>query len=189
MTARSPWDCGHGDGAARNGGVRIHDVGEGALRTVLNDRCGDDERVLACRKSKSRLHELIRPKRCVGLSNTALSLRVAVCTLICVVDHGELPRAEGLVAITAHSLDRKLSRGHCLVDRREIILGEREEDRDRVELRHHDEAGGVRGMHHISRIDEAEAGHAVDGGRDARIVEVELGGVDRSLIALHLGAS
>ncbi len=48
-------------------------------------------------------------------------------------------------------------------DRCKIVLGQREEERDRVELRHDDEARRVGRVHDVAGVDEADAGHAVDG--------------------------
>ena len=42
------------------------------------------------------------------------------------------------------------------------------------------------GVHDVAGIDQAHAGHAVDGRRDARVVEVQVGGVDLRLVGLHL---
>ncbi len=67
----------------------------------------------------------------------------------------------------------------------QIILRQREQHRDRIHLRHHDDAGGVGGVDDVAWIDEANAGHAVDGRLDARVVELQLGVLDRGAIVLH----
>ena len=72
------------------------------------------------------------------------------------------------------------------VDGAQFLLGQREDDRDRLHLGHHDDAGGVRRVHDVSRIDQADSRAAVDRRDDARVVELRARVVDHRLIDLKL---
>ena len=74
-----------------------------------------------------------------------------------------------------------------LGDAREIVLREREDDRDRIELRHDDDAARIGGVHDVARVDEANARDAVDRRRDVRVRHVELRGVDLRFVREHRG--
>ncbi len=69
-----------------------------------------------------------------------------------------------------------------LVDR---ILRDYEDHRDRLQLRDHAQAGRSVGAHHVAGIDVAQSDAAVDGRDDARIVDIDLGGVEIALVKLH----
>ena len=51
-------------------------------------------------------------------------------------------------------------------------------------LRHHHDAGGIGGVHDVARIDQADAGAALDGGGDGGVVELRARIVDGRLSPL-----
>ena len=67
---------------------------------------------------------------------------------------------------------------------RHVVLGNREDDGDRLQLRDHDEAVGVGRVHDVARIDLAQSDAAADRRGDARVGELQLGVVDRALVGL-----
>ena len=56
---------------------------------------------------------------------------------------------------------------------RQIVLGQREENRDRLHLRDHDETVRIGRVHHVSWIDEADTDAAGDRRLDVAVVDVE----------------
>ena len=103
-----------------------------------------------------------------------------------VVDDLERARAERLRAVALQRLDDE-RRPAALRrrDARQVVLRQREEHRDRIELRDDDDARRVGGVHDVARVDLAHARDAVDGRLDARVVELQLRVLDLRLVALH----
>ena len=95
-----------------------------------------------------------------------------------------LPAAEQLRAVAAARLDRQRRHGLLLGHVGQIVLRQREQHGDRIHLRDHHDAAGVGRVDDVARIDQAHAGHAVDGRLDARVVELQLGVLDRRVVVL-----
>ena len=67
---------------------------------------------------------------------------------------------------------------------RQVVLGDREHHRDRLDLGEHDEAARIVGVDHVAGIHEAEPGAAGDRRDDARVGELEANAVDLPLVGL-----
>ena len=127
---------------------------------------------------------------CVGLGKIAFSRMVAVVWLIWLSMSASCPLPSELRAVAAAGLDRRARPRPALCDHaRQVVLRQREEDRDRIELRDDDDAGRVGGVHEVARVDQAHAGHAVDRRGDARVVELQLRVLDLRLVGLHVASS
>ena len=70
-------------------------------------------------------------------------------------------------------------------DLRQIVLGQREDHGDRLQLRDHGDAGRARRLHVISRIDQPQPDAAGDRRDDVAISEVERLRVDQALVLFH----
>ena len=75
----------------------------------------------------------------------------------------------------------------CLRHARQLVLRQREDDGDGIELRDDHDAGRVTGVHHVAGVDLAHAGDAVDGRRDARVIELQARALDLRLVGLRRG--
>src|SRR3569832_1761453 len=64
-----------------------------------------------------------------------------------------------------------------------MLLGQREDERDWLQLRYDDQPGRIGGMDDVALVDEADAGAALDRRGDRSIAELHLRIVDRRLIA------
>jgi hypothetical protein len=98
------------------------------------------------------------------------------------------PLVELDLVVLAIGQDRELSLGHLLLDLRQISLGQGEDHRDRLELRHHDQAVGIGRMNDVADIELLDSGHAVDRGGDARVAELHLCALDDGLVRLDGGS-
>ena len=85
-------------------------------------------------------------------------------------------------------LDRDRPALQRIVQLRELLLGQAEQHRDRLELRHDHDAGGVARVHVVARVDQADAGAPADGRADAGVVELGACVVDRRVVAFYLRA-
>ena len=68
----------------------------------------------------------------------------------------------------------------------ELLLGQSENDRDGLELRHHHHAGGIGRVDDVARVDQADAGAPVDRRGDGGVLELGTGAVDGGRVALDL---
>ena len=102
-----------------------------------------------------------------------------------VVDRHQRAAADPVAPLAIEGLHRDgarraLAREHRL----EVVLGDREQHRDRLDLGEHHEAARVVGVHHVARVDEPQPGPAGDRGEDAAVGELEADGVDVALVGL-----
>ena len=67
----------------------------------------------------------------------------------------------------------------------QIVLGHREQDADRLQLRDDDDAVGVAGRHIVALVDLTQADAAIERRHDPAIGQVNFGGFDRSLVGFH----
>jgi hypothetical protein len=87
------------------------------------------------------------------------------------------------VAQAVERVDGQLLAGTDLRhERGQLVLGQREDDVDGLELRDDGEPGRVGRVDEVARIDAAEADPAGDGRRHAAVDEVQLRGVDLALV-------
>ena len=104
-----------------------------------------------------------------------------------VVDEGEMAMRKRRQSIRTQRLDRHDPRGERVVDRRHVLLGRRENDRDRLQLDDRHYPRGVARVDDVAGIDQTEAGLPHQGRADRRVVfQLGLGVVDRGLIPLDL---
>ena len=97
-----------------------------------------------------------------------------------VVDEGEMAMRKHRQPVRTQRVDGHDARGERLVDRRHVLLGRREHDRNRLQLDDRHDAGGGARMDDVAGIDEAEAGLPVKRRADRRVAQLRLGVVDRA---------
>src|SRR6185312_13536487 len=73
---------------------------------------------------------------------------------------------------------------HLLHDGADIVLGDGEQHRDRLQLRHHDNAVRLSGFHKVADIDLAQTDAAGHWRRDLRVLQIDLRLIDARLIGL-----
>lgn len=64
-------------------------------------------------------------------------------------------------------------------------MRQREDHRDRLHLRDHDDAAGIARLHIVAGVDEPQTDPAIAGGDDAAIVEIERGILDVGFVGQH----
>ena len=73
-----------------------------------------------------------------------------------------------------------------LVDLQYHVLGQGEHDRDRLNLRHHDDAGGIGRVHDVARVHQADAGAPGKWRGDAGVLKLCARVVDQPAVDLQL---
>ena len=79
------------------------------------------------------------------------------------------------------------SRFQSFADGRQILLGRREDHRDRLQLRDGEHTVLVGGVHDVARIDQAKAGATRQRRADGGVGQLHPGALDRGLVGLDLG--
>src|SRR5712675_1869960 len=103
-----------------------------------------------------------------------------------VVDQAEhaLIQLDRIVLVVGENRERRLDFLLLLLDLWQARLGQREDQRNRMELRDDDETVGIRRADDVPDVDLTNAGYAIDRRRQARVAELHLRGVNQRLIGL-----
>jgi hypothetical protein len=115
----------------------------------------------------------------------ALRRMVAVVALIWLSMTSSVPVARTLPPSRDSASTAGLPSAMRLLHARQLVLRQRKEDRDGIDLRDHHDTGGLRRVHHVAGIDQTHAGDAVDGRTDVRVVQHQFGLLDLRLVRLH----
>ena len=176
----------HLDRARLDGLILLHHEHERGLRAALDRGVRHENDALERVDEEPRVHELVRKERVVGVREDRLELHRAGRRVDLVVHRRELAGLELVLEVAVERVDGQLpALAEAVAHRVELVLGQREDDRDGLHLRDDDEPVRVRGVNHVARVDEPEPDAAADRRRDARVREVEPRGVDLSLIGLE----
>ena len=121
-----------------------------------------------------------------ALSNCARTFTVPVVVSIWLSTAETLPMASCLTLARSKAVTCSVVAGVQLRhDFRQIVLGNREDHRDRLHLGDHGNAARAGGLHVISRIDQAQADAAGDRRNDVAIGDVQRLRIDLRLVELH----
>src|SRR5262245_64370296 len=127
------------------------------------------------RQVEMRVDELARPQRMVLVRKSRLQAYRPRRLIDLVVDERE--RAFGelrlVVATEGNHFERPL--GHRMRNVRQCILGQAEDERDRLDLREQDETGLIGRVDDVALVDEPYAGAAGDGCGDRGVAELNGG--------------
>ncbi len=176
----------HLDGARVDGLILFHDVDERGLRAALDRGVRHEDDALERVDEEPRVHELVRKEPVVGVREDGLELHRAGRRVDLVVHRRELTGLELVLEVAVERVDGQLpALAEAVAHRVELVLGQREDDGDGLNLREDDEPVRVRGVHHVAGVHEPEPGAAADGRRDARVCQVQPRGVDLPLIGLE----
>jgi hypothetical protein len=118
--------------------------------------------------------ELVGEQAVALVAEEALELDRARGVVDLVVDRLQRAGVEHLLPLAVPRLHAQLvALRHPRHHRRELVGGQREDDRDGLELRDHEQPARVGRVHHVPRIDQAQAHAARDGRGDPAVGEVE----------------
>ena len=163
--------------------VRLHHVDERALRASLDGRHRHDDRALAHVEQQPHVDELIGEQRAVLVREDRLQPGRPGRLVDLVVGGEERARGDVVAVGAVVGLHRQRLPGRQLLhDGREVVLGDREHHRDRLELRDDDQAVRIARVDHVADVEQAEPDPSADGGGDASVLELEAGGVDQRLV-------
>ncbi len=169
-----------------DGFVRFDHVGIGALRPALHDAGRHDGRVLSGREDESRINKFSRPQFQILVRESGLQLHRAGRLIDLVVDHCERSLADrgGITAIECrHREDRSSRRLRSAISANPAPA--RENDRDRFELRNHNDSARIRGVDNVADIDQPKSRAPIDRRLDLGVIKLGLRALDRGLIGLH----
>ena len=166
--------------------IGVHDVDVGARRTALHRRLRDERCALQRAHQEVHVHELIRKELLVLVGKDGLEPYGAGGDVDLAVDALQAAGRE-LRRMTA--IERR--DGECLAglqlreDGGNLVLRQREHDRDRFHLRDHHEPVRFGRRYVVAERDLLQTGAAVDRRGDVAIDQVQFRGIDLCLIGLH----
>ena len=176
----------HLDRTHRDRVVGVDDIDIRARLAALHRRHRHPDGVLHRVHQQSGVHELVRVQHLVRVGEHRAQLHRAGGGVDLVVQRAELSGRQQLHVGPVIGRDAQRCAGaHPLDDFRQIVLRHREQHRDRLHLRDHDEAGGAAGLDVIALIDLAQPDLPVDRRDDVAIGQIELRVVHRALVGLH----
>ncbi len=167
--------------------VLVDDVHVGARCAALHGRLRNKNGVMERVQEQHHVHELLRKQVLVGVGKARLELDRAGRGIDLAVDRRECAgRQLGSVGAVERGGAECLAGLQLLQERRDRVFGEREHDRDGLQLRDHDQSVGLGRGHVIAHVDLLQTDPAADGRGDVAIDKVELGGVDGRLVGLDV---
>src|SRR6266436_6701496 len=174
------------DLADGHGAVGIDDIGVRSFRTLLHDRCRNGQAVVPDIEQQPGVDKLARPEPVRRVGKIRLELDRAGGLQDLVVDEAELPfiQLHRVILVVGENLQRRLGLLLLLLNLRQTRIGKRKYQRNWMELRHDDEAVGIRRADDVADVDLTNTYHAIDRGRQARVAELDLRGVNQGLIGL-----
>ncbi len=166
--------------------VVVHDIHERALLTVL-DRDVRDHQLIGQRVHQQvHVDELLRKQRVVLVVEHRLQLRRAgrVVDLIVGADQGsggELLRVVAVIGFHGQVSTRPETLNHL----RQAVLRQREQHRDRLQLRNDHQAAGVIGMDDVAGIDQPQSDDSRNRCGDLGVHQLQLGVLDVGHVLLR----
>lgn len=138
-----------------DGGIAFHHVGEGAVGPELHRGGGQGEHVARSAQQHARVDELPGPESVVRIGEDRFQLGRAGRLIDLVIDQRESALIQFAVPIARQGRDLHRSYGKSSADGGQVFLGQREDHRDRLDLRHHHDARSGCRMHDIARVHQA----------------------------------
>ncbi len=170
-----------------DGRIAFDYVSEGAGGPELHGAIRDGERVALRAHQHARINVLPGPQRIVRIVEGRLEPHAPGRLIDLIVDEAQSALIEHRAALAGDGGDLDGSAGERPLHGGQLLFRQREDDADGLYLGDHHDAGGRRGMHDVARIDQADAGAAVDRRHDSRVVELRARIVDDSLVDFDLG--
>ncbi len=176
-----------GHGAHLHRVVGLHQVDEVAVRAGLDRPVWHQGGTVQGLQQQAGVDELVREQGLVGVGEGGADPHRAGAGVDGVVDglhraRGELLRVGAVVGVHRQGAARL----HLRLQRRDVVLRHGEDHRDRVDLRHHHQAVGLRGGDVVAGVDLSQADAAVDRRADVAVGDVLLGGRDLALVGQHV---
>src|SRR5260370_2715777 len=156
-------------GDFRNGVLGSRVFGDGvdvrALRAPLNSSCGNDDEIALCTDEKMDIDKLIGEKSVVSITKDGLQLICTSRQINLIVDGQEFSAGDfGGIVPVVRIYDKLNARPKLCIHVGKLILWQAEYDRHRLQLGDDQESVGVRGVHDVTDINEAETDAAADPG-------------------------
>ena len=180
-------DLTDGDRPDLRSSIRSDDPDVGAIRTLLNCRRGNRQAIVPRGQKQSRIDELAWPEPTLRIGEVGAQLNCAGGLNDLIVDEDELALVELGLVILAVGVDRKRAFRHLLLDLGECFLREREDHRDRLNLRDIDKAVRISRMNDVADIDLANAGDAIDRRGELGVAQIDAGRIDQRFVRFDRG--
>src|SRR5260370_340018 len=141
-----------------------------SLWAALNSWCRNDGQIVPGVHEKVHIHELIGEERVVHIGKNGFQLVRAGGEINLSVGGDKFSRSDLHLVFTIVGFDRELyARAQLGVHRRQLILRQTENYRDRLELGDDEKTIRIRGVHDVAGIDEPETDAPADGSSNAGI--------------------
>ena len=124
---------------------------------MLNGGGGHDDRVLAQLQEQPYIHKLVRPKLGISIFKHRLQPSRPGCLVNLIVDCQQAPGCQLSLVVATISLNHERSRSHMLRDRRQLILWQRKENGNRLQLGDDQHRICVGSVHDVARVDESNS--------------------------------
>jgi len=175
-------------GGHRHRLIVLDDVDEGSRRAALDRRRRHESRVGKGLHEHSHVDELIGEEREIRVRKFRAKLHGAGRGVDLVIDGDQLARRELRLLIAVPCLDGdRFAVPEALKHLLDVVLGNRIDHGDRLELGDHDEAVRVRSVDDVSRIDLPQSDAAGDRRGNPRIRQLQLRVVDCRLVSDQRG--
>src|SRR5258707_8972725 len=147
------------DRADRDSAVRIDDVSVRSFRPLLHDRCWNGQAVMPRLDEQPRVDKLARPEPVRLVVTIRLELDRTGGLEDLVVDQAEhaLIQLDRIVLVVGENRERRLGFLLLLLDLWQARLRQREDQRNRMELRDDDETVGIRRADDVADVDLTNA--------------------------------
>ena len=166
--------------------IRLHHVNESGFRAALHGGGGNDDGSAQGVDHQPGVDELVGKQLVVLVIENRLALDGARARIDLVVDGQQITRGDLVLHVAVISLDGEPpARSHLLHDLGEVILGNREDHSDGLQLGDDGQAIGVGRMDHVARIHQAQADSAGDWRGDPAVNQLQLRVVDNALVGLN----
>ena len=174
------------DQSQRHGAIRFDHIHERTLGAALDAGARHDHDLAAHVDQHTGIDELIREQGMVGICKLRLEFHGPGAGVDLVVDREKGAGGKPVFLCAVIGIHRRLvATLQFFHNRRYVVFRDREQDRDRLQLRDHHQAAGVAGAHDVAGIDLTQAEAPTDRRGDTRVAQLQLRIVDQSLIRLN----
>jgi hypothetical protein len=159
---------------------------KGALSVALNGHCRDQGGVMLRFNQKSRVHELVWEKSVFFVGKLRPELDGTGGWVNLIIDGQKVSSTEPVLQRAVIRFDGQPNPMLELVDhRRNGVLGDSKDNRNRLELGDHNQASGVSRLNEVPRIHQAQPDAPADRRGDAGVDKLHFDTFDQSLIVLN----
>src|ERR1700733_659529 len=159
------------------------DINKGCLSVVLDSRGRNQDHAMLRGDEQAGIHELVGKQAAVAVVKQCTKFESAGCGINLIVQSEQLARSDFLGLLSVVSIHRKLGSMMDLVEHAgQVILGQRENNCDGLDLGDTSPACAAGGLHEIAGIDQTQANSARERRNDMAVGKLYLVEIKGTLI-------